>query len=146
MNNMKSTHVKILFKIKKNDGICEIESVWAKVVPEGYKIDNIPFYAFGIAYDDVVEATLDDDGMLNFSKLIIASGHSTIRLWVAEEQSVKKIRDELREMGCSSELEIKRLIAVDVPPFASYTQIKKYLERQENNGVFEYEEACLGQA
>lgn len=145
MNNLKSTDVKILFKIQKNDGSYEIESVWAKLVLEGYKIDNIPFYAFGIACDDVVEATLDDGGMLNFSKLIIASGHSTIRLWVAEEQNVKKIRDELREMGCSSELEIERLIAVDVPPLASYAQIKKYLEQQENNGVFEYEEACLGQ-
>jgi hypothetical protein len=140
-----ANHTKIFFRVDESNEDVEIEGVWATPVANGYKIDNIPFCAKEIACDDVVLATPDEDGLLYFSGLASASGHSTIRLWFANEEDVNRIRNELAKMGCPSELDIPRLVAIDVPPFVPYRHIQDYLKQQEKLGIFEYEEACLGQ-
>ena len=48
-------------------------------------------------------------------------------------------------MGCPSELDLDRLVAVDIPPTVPYSDVRAYLEKNERLGVFEYEEGCLGQ-
>jgi hypothetical protein len=140
-----SKHVKVLFEVKNEDGTIEIESVWATPVPDGYKVDNIPFYARDVACNDVVAVKADEDGALRYAGLRVASGHSTIRLWFANEATVAPVREHLRTMGCSSELDLSRLVAVDVPPSVPYPGVRVYLDAQEAAGIFEYEEACLGQ-
>lgn len=141
----KLDHVKIFFEVESGGGGVEIESVWARPVENGYLIDNIPFYAKEIAYADVVSAEADDYGVLHFTRLVAASRHSTVRLWFANEVDVVTVRDILRDMGCSSELNSSRLVAVDIPPLVSYGYVRAYLDQQESAGVFDYEEACLGQ-
>ena len=140
-----SALVKVLFEVQNDDGTVEVESVWAAPVSEGYKIDNIPFYAREVACEDVISAKADDDGALRYTGLSVASGHSTIRLWFADESNVARVRDHLRGMGCPSELDLPRLVAVDVPPSVPYSDVRAYLDAQEAVGLFEYEEACLGQ-
>lgn len=142
----KKGHVKILFEVNNKDGSVEIESMWAIEVPSGYKIDNIPFYATGIAVGDVVSAEPDKDGLLRYSGLVSPSGHSTIRLWMSKEEDVARIRHELHKMGCSTELDLSRLVSVDIPPILPYSHVKAYLDKHENRGTLEYEEACLGQS
>lgn len=141
----RSGHVKILFEVEKEGGSVDLESVWARPVANGYRIDNIPFYAREVACDDVVSATPDEDGTLRYRALVTASGHSTIRLWFSDKANVENVRTRLRGMGCPSELDLPRLVAVDVPPSIPYDTLRLYLEEQEAAGVFEYEEACLGQ-
>jgi len=138
-------HVKVLFEIENEDGSIDIESVWAIPTEHGYRIDNIPFYAKGVACDDEIIAAPDEDGMLRFVELRSPAGHSTIRLWFANESDVQPVRDVLRKMGCSSELDLSRLVAVDVPPSVPYSRLRAYLEQQEATGLFEFEEACIGQ-
>ena len=138
-------HVKILFENEDEDGKVDLESVWAMPVDDGYRIDNIPFYAKGVSLNDIIEASLDQGGMLRFDRLLLASGHSTVRLWFADEGDVQTVREMLRQMGCASELDLPRLVAVDIPPSVSYEGIRGFLDDQERRGVFEYEEACLGQ-
>jgi hypothetical protein len=124
-----------------------IESVWAVVRPRGYEIDNIPFYAYGVALGDVVDAKPDIDGALQFKSVSQPSGHSTVRLWFAEggEKDVARVRQELRSLGCSSELtDLPRLVAVDIPPNIDYKSIKAILDSWEKSGMLEYEESCLG--
>lgn len=140
-----SSQVKVLFELKNEDGSNEVESVWAVPVQTGYQIDNIPFYAKEVACNDIVNAEPDEDGLLRFTGLVTASGHSTIRLWFASETHVMQERETLRTMGCSSELDLPRLVAVDIPPSVPYESIRAYLDQQESAGKFEYEEACLGQ-
>ncbi len=140
------SHVKILFDLENEDGTTDIESVWAVRDGTGYRLDNIPFYAREVAVDDVVDATLDPDGALRFEGLQRASGHSTIRLWFEHEDDVQAVRDHLRRLGCPSELDLSRLVAVDVPTTVSYATIRAYLDAQEANGALEYEEGCLGQS
>lgn len=143
---MSGNLVKVLLDIQRDDGSTELESVWAIQVETGYRLDNIPFYARGYAWGDVVAASLDPGGILRCNGLVSASAHSTIRLWFADEGQVQRVRDELRSMGCGSELDSARLVAVDVPRSVSYLVVRDYLEGQHRLGVLEYEEACLGQA
>lgn len=139
-------HVKVLFDIEQEDGSIEIESVWAFPTANGYRIDNIPFYAKGIACNDEVIAEPAPDGFLHFVELRSSAGHNTIRLWFADESRVQSVRDDLRKMGCPSELDLSRLVAVDVPPSVQYSRVREYLNSQEAAGIFEYEEACLWQS
>jgi len=141
----KANHVKVLFEVENADERVEIESVWAVPVENGYQIDNVPFYAKEVAYHDIVSAEPNEDGMLHFTCLVSASGHSTVRLWFANEADVAQVRDALRGMGCSSELDLSRLVAIDIPPSVPYERVRTYLDQQESAGIFEYEEACLGQ-
>lgn len=140
-----SQHVKVLFNVERDDGAHEVESLWAISDGEGYRLDNIPFYVRGFALGDIVSAARDSDGALQYTGLISASGHSTIRLWFSDSKDVQGIRDELRGMKCSSELDLSRLVAVDVPPDIPYEIIRDYLDKKERSGIFEYEEGCLGQ-
>jgi hypothetical protein len=140
-----SVHVKVLFQIDRDDGTREVESVWAVRQAEGFRIDNIPFYAKGFALGDVVSAEADSDGLIRCTGLVTASAHSTIRLWFGNAQDVQRIREELSAMRCQSELDLPRLVAVDVPPEVPYSRIRMYLDDKEREGTLEYEEGCLGQ-
>ncbi len=138
-------HIKVLFEVEDGVGGVELESLWAVPLENGYQLDNVPFYARGIACGDVVRAIPDEGGMLRFTEIISVSGHSTVRLWFADREAVRGVRRLLREMGCSSELEGERLVAIDIPPNVPYAKLKPYLEQQEHLGIFEYEEGCLSQ-
>ncbi len=140
-----SSHVKILFEVSfEGSKVVEFESVWALPSGNGYKLDNIPFYAKGIAYGDVV-AAVETEGMLLFDGLLEPSNHSTVRIWFADAVDVGDTRKTLEAMGCSSEVSDRpRLVAVDIPPSVSYEEVKAYLDEGEANGRWDFEEACLG--
>lgn len=124
----------------------EIETVWADPVPDGYRIDNIPFYAPSIAYRDIVAATRGANGQLEYQRLVRASGHSTVRVAIENLDDVEVVRRELRTLGCASELsELPRLIAVDVPPLVPYPRVRAFLDAGRKVERFDFEEACLGQ-
>ena len=113
----------------------------------GFKIDNIPFHVIGVALDDIVSAEEDAGGMLRYKSLVSASGHSTIRLWLAKDDEQQKgaVRQALRDLGCASEQsELSRLVAGDVPPSVPYEKVRALLDEYEELGALEYEEACLG--
>lgn len=136
-------HVKVTLKLEDGGESHELESVWAVPERSGFRLDNIPFYAKHVAFSDVLSAVPDEDGLLRCTGVAIASGHSTVRLWFASEADVQQIRDELRAMGCASELDLSRLVAVDVPPEVSYATVRSYLDGRELAGVLEYEEGCI---
>lgn len=125
-------------------GEYEVESMWAIPTPDGYQLDNIPMYALSLALGDVVRASPDEDGMLLYDALQRASGHSTVRVWVADEQRAKELRDVFRALGCASELsEQPRLFAIDIPPDVPYAKVKAVLDSHQAADALDYEEACL---
>jgi Domain of unknown function (DUF4265) len=135
-------YVKIEFEIEGGD----VETMWAIPLEEGYCIDNIPFYARGVAWGDVVRAVPDSEGRLRFEDLVTPSGHSTVRLWFATAADVIGVRNALRKIGCGSELDLERLVAVDIPAEVEYSAVRTFLDGQEKLGVLEYEEGCIAQA
>jgi hypothetical protein len=138
-------HVKLRFPYTSYAGEAETETMWTIPREEGYEIDNIPFYVTELAVGDIVSAEQDTDGVLWYARLTRASGHSTIRLWFASQDDVQKTRDALTNLGCASEIsDLPRLVAVDIPSTVPYDKIKAFLENGEKEGIFEYQEACLG--
>lgn len=143
---MKKDRVKILFEVEYDEDNIIKESVWAsKLSDNNYKIDNIPFYAYGFACNDIV-STEEHSEQLYVSELVEPSGNSTIRLLFENIENISDVRDFLKENGCDSELSnIKSLIAVDVPANISYKKINEFLHIGELDGKWEYEEACISE-
>ena len=82
-----------------------------------YRVGNIPFFARGIAFGDTVTAHTTEAGWLEFGDVVGRSGHSTFRLWVAEQvRDVEAVARQLKDYGCQVERTLERLLAVDVPP------------------------------
>lgn len=140
-------HVKIVFPLPKDDDGYppdDVESLWASPRLDGtFTIDNVPFFVRGVSSGDVVTAYSRCDRLI-FGNLVSEGGHSTIRVLVSDESSAQQVREDLRNLGCSSELShIPGLIAVDVPPSVRYAVIRTFLERGEAAGRWEYEEGCI---
>jgi hypothetical protein len=147
--------VKIGFKLQRDQDDyppADWEWLWAKRVNVNtYKLDNVPFFAKGVGLGDIIAAKTTQEGLV-FASLIEPSGHSTLRVVVLRgnltEQEVQRLvedfRETLRGMGCSTELShIPNLFSVDVPPGVSYHLVTMFLSLKEEEGLVEYEEACV---
>lgn len=139
-----SDGVKVLFEVDDGEGGVFIESLWAVAEDGGYRIDDVPFFARGFAWGDVVAVERDPDGGRRCTKLVAPSGHSTIRLAIANAGDIQRVRQELRLLGCDSELGFGR-VAVDVPPNVPYPRVREYLDARFAEKLLDYEEGCLGQ-
>jgi len=141
MKNEKEVKINIVYN--DFEGKPQIESVWAEKIDDNYKITNIPFFAYNIAYGDIVSVE-EEDGQLYFDELIEPSGHSTIQMIITDKNDVKEIGDQLVDLGCDWEgSHIDRYISIDVPESLSYSPLKKYLESGRSAGKWDYKEACL---
>ncbi|HKN58641.1 MAG TPA: DUF4265 domain-containing protein [Gemmatimonadaceae bacterium] len=146
---MTDDHVKINFRLERDSDDYppqDVESMWA--VPVGndsYRLDNVPFFVRGVSSEDIVRAKRED-GVLFFSGLVEAGGHSTVRVLIWNRDEMQVVRDELRAMGCSSEgTNIPGLVAVDIPPSVRYADVREFLMAGEQNGRWEFEEGCIAQ-
>lgn len=145
----KTEHVKVVFELpEEQEGYPPVgsERLWAVPQSEGnsFRVDNIPFYARGVSSGDVVRATLNQEGELIFQEVVKPSGNSTFRLYVFDRAQVQQIRDDLRAMGCPSELsDIPNLIAVEVPASQPIDQFLDYIVQADETGSLEYQEAAL---
>ncbi len=143
-------HVKLIVALEQDeDGYppAGAESLWTVEVEPGlFKVDNVPFFALGIAVGDIVSATHDAEGY-HFKEVVRPSGHSTFRVVVFDASEVPALRTLLTKMGCSTELShLPRLIAVDVPPSVSLDELRQFLDSGRVQERWDYEEACLGHA
>src|SRR6266481_286367 len=95
------------------------ESVWAEPQADGiYRVKNVPFYAKGISYDDIVEAA-PEDGVLTFKRVVQHSGHSTYRIYASDGRTapaVLALVETLKKMQCDIEPATDKLVGVDVLP------------------------------
>ena len=134
---------KVLFAYEDLDGNTQIESLWATSSPEGYQVDNIPFFASNIAYGDVVLVE-EENGALYFHDLVSESGHSTIQMILFEPAQPEVVCGELVELSCSWESAFSpRQVSVDVPPSIAYATVKAHLDEGCRQGRWDYKEACL---
>jgi len=95
--------VKVVVKLEKDEDDyppADYEGLWARALGEGlFQVDNIPFFAKGIAYGDIVSA-VTEPRELRF-----------------REKEVSTVGALLEKLGCAIERShIPGLISVDVPP------------------------------
>ncbi|HET6160752.1 MAG TPA: DUF4265 domain-containing protein [Dongiaceae bacterium] len=73
---------KVLFRVPNEDGSAEVETLWADDLGgDRYRLDNCPFYASGVSWNDVVYAPYDlDEEFPTFRSVLEKSGNRTIRV------------------------------------------------------------------
>jgi len=120
------------------------ESVWARQLSEDeYEIANVPFFAYGLNFSDIVRAHSDNP---NLKPAILAvvkqSGHRTLRIFFDEKLDKERqigLLTGLKELHISWERADEFHIAMDVHPEADYQAVCDRLWEWEQNGLLEYE-------
>ena len=134
-----------LGKAAWHDHACE--TIWARPLGEDrFQIQNVPFYAYGISYDDVVDVRTT--GELNLVGTVVKrGGHSTYRIFVTTGEALKRFHEfwrPLEHAGCTVERATDRLFAVDVPPEADIYAVYRMLQAGEDASVWDFEEGHVG--
>ena len=82
MNEPSKPNAKVLFSVPDEDGGADIETLWAfNLGSDKYKLDNLPYFAYGVSWNDVILAPFDEDEQFpTFQKVVSKSGNRTIRL------------------------------------------------------------------
>ena len=132
---MPDTHGMVKVGLQAPDG--EFETMWA--TPMGgsrYRLENSPFYAYRVSWQDIVEAHADATGLLLFSRVVAKSGHRTVRLiinpGIDEAPERKQILEDLIALGCSYEGYNPRYFSIDLPPGVDLSAVAALLtERDE---------------
>lgn len=143
-----ASQVKIIVLLEREEADYppyDYEELWATPVGEGLlRIENVPFFARGIARGDIVSAVSEGE-VLRFQEVSQASGHSTIRLIVSDKEAVPGVVARFEGQGCRSELTLDKLVALDVPPTVPLEALREKLEMGFAQSQWDYEEACISQ-
>ncbi len=120
------------------------ESMWAKpIADDRYRLENVPFYAYGLNFHDIVRATADaPDTILEIREVVRPSGHHTFRCFfdaeISREQQLDYF-DVLRPFGATVERADERLVALDLEPDGSYNDVYDQLMEWEAASVLSFE-------
>jgi hypothetical protein len=128
-DNPEKQSVKIRIPLEEKD---RSETLWGIAIqPSRFEIDNIPFYAYGVSLGDVVEARLDGDGVLVFSKIIKKAGNRTIRIFFKKGSGTpvaKRLLQAVVRLGCSFEGAKKRSVSICIPASVSLDEVEHFLD------------------
>ena len=62
MPDASQPNAKVLFRAPNEDGSADVETLWATHLgADNYKLDNSPFYAYGVSWEDVVSAPFSSE-------------------------------------------------------------------------------------
>ena len=136
---------KVLFYLNRDESgypPVEVESVWAVARADGFELDNIPFYAKGVALGDVVAAAPDVDGALVYRGVVHRGGHSTYLVYLLNPgpNDPQDTINYLRARGLGVEYDLPRLLAVDVPPTFPLLDAESLLFEGVDDGRWELQE------
>lgn len=130
-------NVKVKFAVPNEEGSCEVETLWATDLGESnYKLDNSPFYAYSVSWEDIVYAPLDEpDGMPTFERVVYKSGNRTIRIIFDDAvefgNASLELLDKLVARGCSYEGANSKYIVVNIPPAVDLTGVVEFLKQSD---------------
>lgn len=139
---------KVTFTLEKADWHDHAtETLWAEPIGgDRFRLHNVPFYAYGVSYDDTVLAPETDGGRF-VQGVSERGGHSTYRIFVSNTETLERFPEywaPLESLGCTLERATERLFAVDVPPEADIYGVYDGLTKGEASGVWDFEEAHVG--
>lgn len=123
------------------------ETVWAApITSASYRIDNTPFYFFGLSYGDIVLAAPDVSGQLIYQAVCAHSGHSTYRLMLnkAHPERFERAWKALEALGCRGERGPGRIFAVDIPAQVDVYAVYSLFEAGECARIWDFEEGHCG--
>jgi hypothetical protein len=109
----------------------ELETPWATPIGANpYRLENSPFFAYGISWEDIVEAHLDEHECLEFTRCVTKSGNRTVRAIADFSQNNAKAQiflKELEDLQCSYEGMYSKLISINIPPGINLDHVTNFL-------------------
>lgn len=128
-----------------NHSMIGVESFWAAKVGEDlYRIENVPFYAYGLNFRDVVRAYSDADGILEIQEVVERSGNQTMRVdfnKTCDKERQPKYLEQLKKLNCSFERWNDSMLAINVRKEADFNEIVAQLEAWEEEEILDVETA-----
>ncbi len=120
------------------------ESMWATPLGNDlFKVENIPFYAYGLNFHDIVRATPDSEGQIpEIRALVEPSGHRPFRVFFQKNISRGKqeeILDLLSVLTVSYERANEIYFSLDVQPEGSYQAVFDKLDELMEEDILEFE-------
>jgi len=121
-----------LVKVSLTDGT-NIETLWAfELGNHRYRLDNQPWYAYGVSCGDAIEAVPNvPGGIPTFVRVVEKCGNRTVRLitdWVVTKGGpAHPVLQHLVEMGCEWEGSNGKFFAVTIPPGTDLWAVRNYL-------------------
>ena len=109
-----------------------VETPWAESLGNSlYRLDNAPFWKYGISLDDIFEAQPDDSGRPAFIRVVKKSGNRTVRIRLQpradRDPDSQAILDQLVAHGCEYEGMHPGYIVVTVPAKVHLADIVAYI-------------------
>lgn len=121
-------------KIEMRDADGFVETAWAQrthLDRDEFRLDNNPFYAYGVSADDIVEGERIAPGMYRFVRVVRPSGNRSIRVafetFKADAPEAEPILAGITSLGCDYEGMFGRVIAVNVPPHVDLARVADFL-------------------
>jgi uncharacterized protein DUF4265 len=136
MPSSSQPNAKVLFRIPNDDGSAEVETLWATHLgADNYKLDNSPFYAYGVSWEDVVSAPFNsEEGRPTFERVVSKSGNKTVRVMFETPVETGNESDRLLRglvaLGCSYEGANRKYVSVNIPPGVQLSVVRTYLIEQ----------------
>ena len=133
MANSTQPNAKVLFRTANDEGRDDVETMWATHIEgDHYRLENSPFYAYGVSWEDVVAAPFSEqEGFPTFERIVAKSGNRTVRVLVDEQPAPgnesERLLRALEALGCSWEGAGNRYFSVNIPPGVDLNEVRKYL-------------------
>lgn len=133
MSESPSPNAKVLFRVSAEDGSTQVETLWAADLGnDQYKLDNSPFYAYSVSWQDIVYAPYDQDEQRpTFQRVLSKSGNRTVRVILdlpAEQGNLSEfVLQRLVALGCSYEGINGTYMSVNIPPEVEMEKVRNYL-------------------
>lgn len=138
---MSEIEEKVFISLNNNT---KTESVWVLKKGDFYIVRNIPFFAKGIALDDLIMVD-EHENMKFYKKTVYFSGNSTYRIFTNNDiDSFDFFWKILEAFGCTYEKATENLFAINVPPSADIYKVYGVFELGEKKKVWEFEEGFCG--
>ena len=123
---------KELVKIQFYHSDIGYENLWASELDKNrYRLESIPFFIYGVSLHDVIRASSDAAGRLQFVKVVKPSPNRTLRArsdeFVRKAARRNRVIAGLEQLGCAVEVLRSRLMAINVPPSADLKAVTDYL-------------------
>ena len=121
-------------KVKFVDGE-DVETLWAIALDNNlFRLDNSPFYAYDISWQDIVEATEEAEDFYEFVRVAEKSGNRTVRIifqnFTGKDEQGKGILSDIENLGCSYEGANSKLISITIPSTVDFESVINYLSEQ----------------
>jgi hypothetical protein len=126
------------------------ESLWAEDLGgDLFRIRNVPFFAYGLNFADIVRATSDaPDLKPEVREVVERSGHRTMRVFFDEsypEEKRVQLLEQLNLYHAYCEGAAAEQFAIGIKPTGSYEKVYEQLMEWENSG-FLFFETCDARA